>query len=81
MKIKYDPEVDALSIIFHETTVTTEEVAEGIVMEYDAAGQLAGIEILDVIKRFGSLDTLRHITLEDVGFIPTRATTPRPVAA
>ena len=28
MKISYDPEVDALSIVFRETTVTTQELAE-----------------------------------------------------
>jgi len=30
MKISYDPEVDGLSIVFRETTVTTEHLAEGI---------------------------------------------------
>src|SRR5438128_479074 len=35
MKIRYDAEVDALSIIFRDTTVTTEELAEGIAGEYD----------------------------------------------
>ncbi len=29
MKISYDPEVDALSITFRETTVTTKYLAEG----------------------------------------------------
>ena len=36
MKIRYDAEVDALSIVFQETTVTTQELAEGISAEYDA---------------------------------------------
>ena len=36
MRIRYDPEVDALSVVFRETTVTTKELAEGIVGEYDA---------------------------------------------
>ena len=30
MKISYDAEVDALSITFRETTVTTKNLAEGI---------------------------------------------------
>jgi hypothetical protein len=34
MKISYDPEVDALSIIFRETTVTTKHLAEGIAADY-----------------------------------------------
>ena len=51
MKISYDSEVDALSITFRETTVTTKHLGEGIAADYDADGKLAGIEILDAIKR------------------------------
>lgn len=54
MKIRYDAEVDALSIIFLDTTVTSEEVAEGISIEYDREERVAGIEILDVRARFGT---------------------------
>ena len=67
MKISYDPEVDALSIIFRETTVTTQFIAEGIAAEYDAAGLLAGLEILDAIRRFGGRETLRQVVLEGIG--------------
>jgi len=67
MKIRYDPEVDALSIIFRETTVTTQPLAEGIAAEYDADGQLVGLEILDAIKRFGGEETLRQVVLEGLG--------------
>ena len=67
MKITYDPKVDALSIIFHETTVTTKHLAEGIAANYDAQGRLAGIEILEARERFGDTETLRHVVLEDVG--------------
>jgi len=51
MKISYDPEVDALSITFRETTVTTKHLAEGIAADYDSEGRLAGLEILDAEKR------------------------------
>lgn len=67
MKIAYDSEVDALSIIFRETTVTTKHLAEGIAADYDAQGRLAGIEILDVLQRFGDAETLRQVVLEGVG--------------
>jgi uncharacterized protein YuzE len=67
MLIRYDPEVDALSILFRETTVTTEPLADGIVAEYDAEGQLVGLEILDARKRFGGEETLRQVVLEGVG--------------
>ena len=67
MRISYDPEVDALSIIFRETTVTTKPITEGIVAEYDADGRLVGLEILDAIKRFGGRETLRQVVLEGLG--------------
>ncbi len=54
MRISYDPEVDALSIIFRETEVTTEHLAEGVAADYDADGHLAGIEILDASLRPGA---------------------------
>ena len=61
MKITYDAEVDALYIQFLETTVTTEHLAEGLAADYDAEGRLAGIEILDALKRFGSSQTLPQV--------------------
>lgn len=67
MRIRYDPEVDALSIIFRETTVTTRELAEGIEGEFDAQGRLVGLEILDAAKRLGEGTTFREIILEGVG--------------
>jgi YD repeat-containing protein len=47
MKIIYDTETDALSIAFQDTTVTSRHLEEGITTDYDADGNLAGIEILD----------------------------------
>ena len=67
MKISYDAEVDALSIIFRETTVTTKHVGEGIAVDYDSEGHLAGIEVLDLTKRFGGPDALRQVILEGIG--------------
>jgi uncharacterized protein YuzE len=67
MKISYDPEVDALSITFRETTVTTKHLAEGIAADYDSEGRLAGLEILDAQKRFGGTETMRRVELEGVG--------------
>jgi uncharacterized protein YuzE len=69
MKIRYDSAVDALSIIFRETTVTTRHLAEGIAAEYDSEGRLAGLEVLDAARRFGGRDTLRQVIVE--GLNPT----------
>lgn len=67
MKISYDSEVDALSIVFRETTVTTKEIVEGIAAEFDATGLLVGLEILDAVKRFGGRETLQQVVLEKIG--------------
>ena len=67
MRITYDSTVDAMYIRFEEATVTTKNLAEGIAADYDSNGKLAGIEILDAVKRFGDKDTLRKVTLEEVG--------------
>jgi len=64
MKISYDSEVDALTITFHETTVTTRDLGDGIAADYDAQGRLAGIEILDAVKRVGGEDVFRQVILE-----------------
>jgi uncharacterized protein YuzE len=64
MKISYDAEVDALSIMFHQTTVATKHLAEGIAADYDSEGRLAGLEILDAEKRFGGKETMQRIELE-----------------
>jgi uncharacterized protein YuzE len=67
MRISYDAEVDALSMTFRETTVTTKHVAEGIAVDYDSEGRLAGLEILDAQRRFGGRETMREVVLEGVG--------------
>ncbi len=64
MRISYDAKVDALSITFRETTVTTKHLAEGIAADYDRDGRLAGLEILDAQKRFGGRETMHEVVLE-----------------
>lgn len=67
MRISYDPGVDALSIIFRDTTVTTQDLADGIAAEYDAQGRLVGLEILDAVKRLGDPSILQQVILEGLG--------------
>ncbi len=67
MRITYGSEVDALSITFRETTVTTKDLTEGIAADYDSEGRLAGIEILDAVKRLGGREVLQHFVLEGIG--------------
>ncbi|MBN1505927.1 MAG: DUF2283 domain-containing protein [Sedimentisphaerales bacterium] len=67
MRITCDSEVDALSIIFREASATTKHLGEGIAADYDSEGRLAGLEILDAVRRFGGRDALRQIVFEGVG--------------
>jgi uncharacterized protein YuzE len=69
--ISYDADVDALSITFHKTTVTTKHLAEGIAADYDSDGRLAGLEILDAQKRFGGPETMRQVELEGLESVTT----------
>jgi uncharacterized protein YuzE len=67
MKISYDSEVDALSITFVDTTVTTKYLDKGVIADYGPTGQLVGLEILSVSKRIGGINTLAQITIEGFG--------------
>jgi len=67
MKISYDREVDALSIIFADTTVTTQHLTEGIAADFDRDGRLVGLEILDASTRMGSDETFRTLEVAGVG--------------
>ena len=55
MKIKYDPEVDVLSILFSEDPVVeSDESKPGVILDYDKNGNVVGLEILDASKRMGN---------------------------
>ena len=67
MRISYDREVDALYIRFKETTVTTKHLEDGIALDYDATDRLAGIEILDAMKRLENPELFKQVVLEAGG--------------
>lgn len=46
--------------------MTTKHLAEGIAADYDVEGRLAGIEILDAVKRLGDPTVLKQVILEDI---------------
>lgn len=52
MKIDYDQTSDILSMLFSSTPVEeSDEVKPGVILDYDAAGNVVGIEILDASRR------------------------------
>jgi uncharacterized protein YuzE len=51
MKTIYDSESDALYVRFAEASVVeSEEVADGVVLDFDVEGRIVAIELLDASK-------------------------------
>ena len=52
MKIKYDQEVDILVIKLSEAAIVeSDEEKKGIIIDYDEAGNIVRLEILDASKK------------------------------
>jgi uncharacterized protein YuzE len=65
MKIEFDPKADAMYIRPAAGTVTeSDEVRPGVVLDFDAAGRVLGIEMLEVSLR---ADNPRELAMEFVG--------------
>ncbi len=58
-----------LFIFVFERPQSTQHLAEGIAADYDVEGHLAGIEILDVVKRLGDRDIFKQVVLEDIALV------------
>ncbi|MEY2341304.1 DUF2283 domain-containing protein [Acidithiobacillus sp. IBUN Pt1247-S3] len=51
MKVRYDPEADALTICIRDQKVMeSEEIRPGVILDYDQEGNVVGIEILQASK-------------------------------
>ena len=52
MKVNYYPETDSLYIDLSEkTSIESKEISDGIVLDYDAEGNLVGIDIDNASKK------------------------------
>jgi len=61
MKVKYDPEVDVLSIILSDAPVEeSDEDKPGLILDFDKSGNVVGLEILDASRRMGDPMTLEY---------------------
>jgi uncharacterized protein YuzE len=55
MKTSYDADSDALYLRFSEAEILeSEEVSEGIVLDFDADGRIVAIEVLDASKHLAA---------------------------
>ncbi len=64
MKIRFDPVADALYIRFDDAPVVeSEEVSPGVVLDYDSAERVVGLEMLSVSRRIPA-EQLRGIDFE-----------------
>jgi uncharacterized protein YuzE len=60
MRMTVDKEADALYIRFDEAKIVeSEEVSDGIILDFDADGRVVGFEMLGVRQRFPAADLTR----------------------
>ncbi len=65
MRVRIDQKADAVYVNLTDRDIQdSEEVADGIVVDYDAAGRIVGIEILDASKRTGDDAALKKFSFD-----------------
>ena len=66
MKLSYYPDTDSLYIDLSETpSVESREISEGVVLDYDEAGNVVGIDIDNASQKVA----LNELTLSKLPFI------------
>ena len=65
MRVRVDQKADAVYVNLTDRAIEgREELAEGIVVDYDAEGRIVGIEILDASKRSADPTALQSFNFE-----------------
>ncbi|MBX3326532.1 MAG: DUF2283 domain-containing protein [Nitrospira sp.] len=66
MKLNYYPDTDSLYIdLSEQPSVESREITEGIVLDYDASGQLVGIDIDNASRKV----ELKQLTLSKLPLV------------
>lgn len=62
MRMRYDPEVDALYIsILNEKTFESEEVSDGIIVDYAEDNRVIGVEVLNASKHMVEFSNIEEL--------------------
>ena len=66
MKASYDPHTDTLSFLLriNATVAESDEPRPGVILDYDAEGQLVSLEILDASTRVTDADKVEFETVK-----------------
>ncbi len=76
VKIEYSKEADALYIHLRDVPVAeSQDVEEGVTLDFDANGHIVGLEVLDASERLG-LSNLVNVSIENLPLdrVPLSAT-------
>ena len=62
MKVSYDEKIDTLSVILkeHAPVAESDEDKPGVILDYDNAGNLVGLEILDASRRVAEPSSIEY---------------------
>ena len=65
MRVRVDHGADAIYLNLTDRAIKdSAEVADGIVVDYDAEGRIVGVEILDASKRTDDPEVLKQFSFE-----------------
>lgn len=66
MKASYDPQTDTLTVVLKvgASVAESDEPRPGVILDFDAAGDLVSIEVLDASRKVTEADRMEFQTVE-----------------
>ncbi len=65
MRVNYDARTDTLTVVFRDVPIAeSDEEKAGVILDYDAAGNIVSIEVLDASRR---VEEPRKVTVHTEG--------------